>query len=75
MGLTLVPVPFFTLDIEIKVVDTNVPRLCGRRIRLGRFAEGHPVSLSRIPEFDEYLARLPNGEFIQGPATTPRSTP
>lgn len=66
MGLTLNPIPFFTLGITLDVSETNVPSLCGRKVRLSRFAEGHPVSLYEIPEFNERLARLPTGEFIQG---------
>lgn len=67
MGNTLRAVPFFVDEIAIVPHSASNPKYLGCKVSIREFSRGKPVSLYDIEGTNEYLIKLSDGTFIEGP--------
>jgi hypothetical protein len=80
MGYSIKSIPFFTDEITIiphtvRYTGSITPgasrlmesQFLGREVSIREFCAGEPCALEQVEETGEYIVRLKNGDFIQGP--------
>lgn len=68
MGYSTQSIPFFTLDITLRPHTATNAKWLNRKVSLQSFCKGQPMYLEQIQETGEYIARLQDGTFMQGPS-------
>ena len=70
MGYSTQRVPFFTTDIKIRPHTATSARHINRDVTLEQFAGGERLALKQVLDgrnAGDYIARKPDGTFMQGP--------
>lgn len=67
MGKTLISIPFFVDTITIVPHSASKAEHLDRPISIQEFSQGQPVSLYEIEGTNEWIVKLQDGTFIEGP--------